>query len=650
MVALIATVWMWQAPDFAADRRLDALISYSTFGQPLSQALSSLPKSGRLALSVVDPFGEDIVALRFDRAPLREVMIRIASELKLEWRATDNGYQLYETTDRSKQSAEELRLERTGRLRAWREEHRQRFRLPRPDFDELQRRLAEEREEPMPDPNKNWAAYEERAKAMEALRTDGDPSNWFASAVISGISDEQLEFLLDHGSITFAADPNRNQYQFPKGIAPDLETWARRNDSVEYVGGARVRMVDGKQVKVSVSVAGTKRDFNEFFMPLNDPMLPLNSREPKGSSLDKELNIEGYLGMRWGWQNSRMPNERVLEEITESITDPDKREPLTVMAGAGLVEIAEETGNNLIALLSDDMIALGSASALPTNGRKTLAQFCDDVRARYTDEGEWIAVRPVELSLSRAKQFPRKYFRQVANVTTMGRLLPFSEVTRMVSECTDLQLEGRFFRDYLTREAARQEFTLLRTWGDSSFFRFWHSLSRAEMDAVKNGGLPIGKLDPTSKNLLWRAVSLGGTTMSGEGAFNQVYRGPIGNDPTKTFPNGFPVDEPLEAHVKVDDCVLSSFTPWRRGIWVAQSVEKFASFAAPNKADLTKIRIGQSQHVSIVVDKLGWSANIREDFFDFSKPMIDWKDAPEALRKRFEAAKRNPPQSGYIIR
>ena len=138
--------------------------------------------------------------------------------------------------------------------------------------------------------------------------------------------------------------------------------------------------------------------------------------------------------------------------------------------------------------------------------------------------------------------------------------------------------------------------------------------------------------------------------MSGEGAFTQVYKGPIGNDPTKVFPNGFPPDEVLESHTKIDDCVLSSFTPWRSPIWVAQSIEKFADYAEPNKADLAKIRLGKSQHVSIVIDKLIWSANVREDIFDFSKPMIDWKDAPQSFHDRLERAKRNPLPTGIIIR
>lgn len=138
--------------------------------------------------------------------------------------------------------------------------------------------------------------------------------------------------------------------------------------------------------------------------------------------------------------------------------------------------------------------------------------------------------------------------------------------------------------------------------------------------------------------------------MSGEGAFNQIYKGPIGNDPTVVFPNGFPASEILEAHVKSDDCVLSSFTPWNRPIWVSQSIEKFSDFAGPNKADMTKIRLGTSHHVSIVVDKLAWSANVRQDVFDYSKPMIAWDSAPERFKARFEQAKRNPPGSGIIIR
>jgi hypothetical protein len=650
MFALLAAVSISQAPNLAADRRLDALVSYTTSGQALSQALSDLHQSPRLALSVAGPFDEDIVALRFEKVPLREAMLRLSKELKLEWWTTDKGYQLYQTPERAQQAGKELQIERTGRLRTWRQEHRERFKLPRPDFDDLQRRLTEERAEPMPDPNKNWAVYEERGKAMEALRIDGDPSNWFASAVISGITDEQLEEILDSGSVTFATNPNRLQQRLPKGAGPDLQAWARRKNITDYSATVRVRMVDWAQVKVSVNLEGTLRDSNEFFMPLNDPLLPMNGREPKGSTLDRELEIEGYLGMRWGMQNSRMPSEAVLQLMAESITDPDKREPLSTMAGAGLVEIAEETSNNLVALLADDMINLGSQNALPTNGRKLLAQFCDDVRATYTEGDGWLTVRPVELTLSRAKQFPRKYFRQVANATARERLLSFADVARIVSECTDLQLEGRYFRDYLTRKAARQEFTVLRTWGDTSVFRFWNSLSKAELHSVLGGGIPIGRLDPISKNLLWRAVSLGGTTMSGEGAFSQVYKGPIGNDPTKVFPNGFPPDEVLEAYTKTDDCVLSSFTPWRKPIWVAQSIEKFADYAGPNKADLTKIRLGKSQHVSIVIDKLTWTANVREDFFDFSRPMIDWKDVPQSFHDRLERAKRNPQPAGIIIR
>lgn len=651
MVALLVAICFGQAPDLNADKRLDAEVSYQTGGEPLSKALTEISKSAGISISVAHPFDEDIVALRLSRALLRDALEKLAATVKLEWRVTDRGYTLYQSSARAKQSADELNAERIGRLRALRAEHEARFKLPRPNFDELERRLAEESAEPLPDPNKDWKTYEARAKEMTRLRDEGDPSLWFASAVFASLTDTQLRELLDNGAITFATNPNRLQHAIPKQAQADIDGWAKRKGAEGATGSARFRMVDGEQLKASLAIKSEGKSVaaNEHFIDLGESPLPLNARDPVGTRLDEKLDIEGYLGGRWGMQNSRMPAAKVMANLVEAWFTPEKREPLTAMAGDGLVEIASETGNQLVALLGDDMIAFGAQAALPTNGRQLLAQFCDDVRAVYTESSGWITLAPREISLSRAKQFPRKYFAQVAAITK-SRILPLADVARIVGECSDIQLEGGFFRDYLTLSAARQEFTLVGTWGDTSALRLWNSLGDAERSSLAQGSIRIGALDASSRNLLWRAVSLGGTTGIGEGAFIETYRNPVHHDPTVAFPSGLPPDELLEAHARQDDCILSSFGP--EGfppMWVSLSVARFAGFAELNKADMAKIRLGRSFKLALVVDKLTWNADFREDVYDFSKPMISWLEAPEDLRKRYDEAKKNPA-GGYIIR
>ncbi|MEO7453239.1 MAG: hypothetical protein ABIV13_00570, partial [Fimbriimonadales bacterium] len=112
MIALLAAVYLAQAPDLAADKRLDATVSYVTSGEALSQALNGISKSGAISLSVAHPFDEDIVALRLSKVSLRDFMTRLSSKLKLSWRATDQGYSLYQTAERAKMAEKELDFER----------------------------------------------------------------------------------------------------------------------------------------------------------------------------------------------------------------------------------------------------------------------------------------------------------------------------------------------------------------------------------------------------------------------------------------------------------------------------------------------------------------------------------------------------------
>lgn len=649
MILLLA-ICLAQTPDMTSDRRLDAPVSYKTTGEDISKSLAAIGRDGGLMLSASTPY-EDIVALRFEKAPLRTVMAQVAKTLKLEWRPVQGGYELYEAPERRKQADAELQNERIERLKAWRKENQDRFKLPRPDFDDLAARLSEEEAVPLPDSNTNWQEYNERAEKMRTLRKDGDPALWFASAVVANLDDGALRRLFDEGSVTFATKPNRLQLALPKGAEKDLKAWGLRNEIYKPAGRLRIRMVSGTEVKTTASVSGDGESAGqEEFFNLSDETLPPNSREPKGTALDQKLDIEGYLGLRWGMPNQRMANEAVMKRIIESITTPEKREPLSAIAGEGLVEIAEETGSNLVALLGDDMINLGSQTALPTNGRMLLAVFCDSVRAVYSEEDGWITIRPAELALARAKQFPRNYFGQVADKTTRGRLLPFYEVARIVSECSDWQLDSRFVRDYLTGAAGRQEFTLLNTWGDTSAMRLWHGLSSVEMDTLQQGNLPIGRLSAKAKALLWRAVSLGGTTRSGKSPFRGVFWNPTSSDLTLLYPNGFPPNEILESYRAVDDCVLAAFNLGIRDIWVSQSIEKFAGFSGPNRADLEHVRLGKSQFLSLAIDRAVWSADFREDTYDYTVPTMPWKDAPEALQKRFENALKNPESPGVIIR
>jgi hypothetical protein len=653
MIAVLAALAICQAPNLASDSRLSSPVVYRAGAVALSNALESIGDASKISLTVAKPFGEELIALRIDGSSLRELMTRLAARSRLEWRKTESGYELYQTDEQRKAAEAELAIERIGRLKELRSQQELKFKLPRPDFDLLAQRLAAERAEPLPDPNKDWKTYQARAQEMERLRNEGDPSQWFASGVMAALTDQQLAELLGAGSITLVVNPNRLQHRLPQQSQKDVEAWARHTGNFSDVRGSlRLRMVDGRRVKVTAAISADKSlGANEFWLDLNDPDLPRNMQEPKGTALDKDLEIEGYLGMRFGMPNSRMPSEKVMEQLAEAIVSPEKREPLSVMAGDGLVEIAEETGNNLIAILSDDMIALGSQTDLPKNGRKMLAQFCDDVRAVYAESEGWIEVSPAELALSRAKAFPRKYFRQVANATKGGKLLRLSDVARIVGECSDLQLEGRFFRDYLTQAAARQEFTLLDTWGDISALRFWNSLTADESTALMSGGVQIGRFNPNARKLLWRAASLGGTTIADGGPFNGVFRSPQGSDPTKVFPNGFPPGEMLEARVDTIDCVLSYFQPWKYRIPVSQSVEKFATFAEPNKADMNDVRLGTSHRMAVFIDKLGWWADFREDVYDFTRPAQRWADAPTAIKARYETAKKDAGNDrGIIIR
>jgi len=653
MLSLVAAAVLLQSPDLAADPRLVAPVTCKVAALPLSKVLETIGQAGKLTLSAPKPFDQDLIALRVEGSRLSDVMARLANKLRLSWRKTETGYELYQSPDQKDQAQEDLAAQRIGRLKELRAQQQAKFKLPRPDFDELERRLAAEAAEPLPDFNKDRKAYLERGKVMEQLRLEGDPSLWFASGAIAALTDDQLAELLDAGSITLVKNPNRLQHRLASQAQNDATAWARRNGTFTDVRGSlRLRMVNAGQVKVTVAIAAEiSLGANEFWLELVDPVLPANSRESKGTGLDRDLGIEGYLGMRYGMPNSRMPSERVIGQIVEARVSPEKREPLEVMAAAGLIEIAEESGYNLLAVLSDDMIALGNQSALPKNGRNMLAQFCDDVRAEYDEDNGWLEIAPRELALSRAKQFPRKYFRQVASATKGGKILPLSTVARIVGECTDLQLEGRFFRDYLTEAAARREFSLLDTWGDTSALRFWDALAEDEIRALMSGGLQIGRINPIAKRLLWRAASLGGTTISGSSPFNRVFRTPQGNDPTAVFPNGFPFDEVLEAHTDTTECVLSHFQPAKKQIPVSLSVEQFAAFADPNKADMSDIRFGSSHRVAVVIDRLTWFAEFREDRYDFSKPPISWSAVPDAIKTRYEEAKKNPRNNmGIIIR
>ena len=181
--------------------------------------------------------------------------------------------------------------------------------------------------------------------------------------------------------------------------------------------------------------------------------------------------------------------------------------------------------------------------------------------------------------------------------------------------------------------------------------QFANEMSPDESSALLSGGVPIGRLNPTAKKLLWRAASLGGTAIADGSPFNMVFREPQGNDPTKVFPDGFPPSEMLESRNDKAECVLSHFQPWKYPIPVSQSVERFALFAETNKADMSDIRLGTSHRIAVFIDKLGWSADFREDVYDFSRPAQRWADAPEAIKARYEAAKEDPGNnSGIIIR
>ena len=639
MVALLAAICLSQAPDLAADKRLDALVTYTTTGEAISRSLGALSKSVGLTLSASHPFDYDIVAIRVAKAPLRDLMSRLSTTLKLSWRATDQGYTLYQTPDRAREAAKELDFERINMLRGLRAEHRAQYRLPRPDFDEAERRLNAESTDPGPDPNTEMEAYLERAKIVDQLQKAADPTRWFVSAVIASLTDDQLRTLHTDGALSFSNRPNRLQIAIPKQAEKDLSAWAARLAILEFDCHVTLRMVDGQQLIADavINQEGKYLDSKGHFLRMQAESLPSNSIEPRGTQLDKNLQLDGLLGLGWRKPSKRQFSEKAMASVVKAMSNPAEHEFLRAVAGEALVELGEKTDNQLVAFLQDDIMEIGGPGDPPQNGRKMLAQFCDDVRSVYTEENGWLTVAPRELTLARAKRFPRKHFKNMASGST--GILSLEELARIVYECSDLQLDSDFVRDQFCTALSQTEEYALASWGEISALRLWHSLEGAEKQRLfDNAAIRIGDLDSESKRLLWRTCALGRTGFhSGKLVFSEVFRNPQGSNPARVYPNGFPADELLEAQVASQQVVLSKFTGGGPvPFFLSLDLERLETMSRQNPVDMNSIRLGVAALVRLSVDRVTWSATFRSEHYDFRSPPIPWTSAPEDLRKQFD--------------
>jgi|GEM_PF-5386669 len=394
----------------------------------LERLLPEISKRLGTELIPVGPIKDAVVVVRLDKAPIAEVMARLAEVTYAEWEKTPSGYKLARSVKKERELRRLALNERAADIAAAIAKASTRL-VEKPEFDDAE---AKQLLDSLLAFDKARAANKERDFLPPPTATfQRGPASRALLKILRAMPPEVLASVPQGTTATFSNRPTALQSRLPVDVEPILKALAREQSvwqgMLERRGAERPEQIYGGDPRLDKRDGGTPvRAIVTFssFGPASELSFRLYTVDAEGRRVlggEVRLNPEAILRARERFQAAESAGKegdyplspasmRMLQRLdlryanaapplTEAdharLRRPDEVDPLSVIPSELLIESARRRKTQLVGALADDLIR--PADTVLRSGKVNLDRYVATLDAASTEVMEdagWLTVRP----------------------------------------------------------------------------------------------------------------------------------------------------------------------------------------------------------------------------------------------------------------
>jgi len=585
-VLLLAGFGSYLIPQTPMDKHLSLMLPAAR----VEIIVKELSSASGVPMAATGVLSKDIVVLKVHDKPLSEIMKRIADVIDGTWK-DDNG--TYRLTRTARQDTEQEARERKYRASAI--------------LNEINRSKAIQQETLTADEAKKLSGQFQKLKQANpeyAFDPNGrldsplnmTPVRRALLRTLSALDLDDVAMLEPGDRIAYSNKPNRIQRPLPGPIesilskfvaeqtvwidaiaglpedenphfggdplneraaiehSPDrLLLIASRSNSSALVYFTLFVIADGGAIastSLSIQNDAIRQIYSQFMKPSTTP----------GAKVVLTPNSLTMLDATKGFgRPSTGPLPGPSPAAVALLTEPEKVDPLSIVATDGLVSVADDKHENLIASLPDELIAF---NIVQTTKGQSVSDFLNMASGlgelEATETGGWLSFKPMRpYSIRRLRLDRGSFGAYMRGIVAESRAsLDAQSVFELTSQPSDYDMLGAplaMLLDLNSTQNIDQDTITLKLWGALT--------KEQKKDLIGGEKIPFKALTPAQLELVEREAYH--RAMKNQGQAMQVktpqdYQRMM--EPTECLPNGLPPDGYLSVKVTNSKAILASST------------------------------------------------------------------------------------------
>lgn len=662
----------------------DVQVTFSTPAAPLSRLLPALGQIAGVSLAASLNTANDVMILRLDKAPLPEVMKRLAEVDHASWEKDGETLRLNRTPGQER-ADETADFQDQVKLFQKAIDKREATLAKMPAFDSAEAKNLAERTHAMLkgfNPNDNSGRSWQAGQQLDA---EG-PVGRALTRLLSTFKAEDLASLPTQIKAVYSTQPTASQYPLSseaqrvvEQMIADQAVWAdaaQRDDVHNPQVGNTTYLLGGitgatqpfdnvgkvllmftrwsrqPSVNVEMVVADAKgKDLARTttnFSPYADNQAPEN---PPPATGEPALQLSDISRQVASLQTDRRGARALSPELRQRLLQPEQYDPLGYALSDCFLQTSQYRKENLVAVVPDSLYYLGSYQTdklTPTAFLQLLKMAEMDVR----EQDGWLQAAPREPLYDRETRISREDLGQaLRTIATHPKLSIEEQAAVALAIPEETSYLPNFFIELIAPHGVRMNF------GDH-FLRLYGLLSEPQRYKLVSGGLTYGELTQKQQRevlsyLYGPNVWLQYQPPPGQG-FNQSemdsWWNGIKREPTECLPNGIPPNAAILGTQVSDSVVITQDMQRERFVEPGREMDA-GSFAwqkfaqdhpqlfpwmgdSNQQVDLKKFSYGKRRQINMQIKLLPGvtlSGSLEERDMIFSDP-VPYDQLPDDFR------------------
>ena len=571
----------------AADHQSDPKVTLILPATSVEKALRSLSNATQVPLAASPQTANDIITLRYKDVPLSQAMERLAEAVDGTWKQEKGILRLIRTSEQQKSEETKEFQQDVLHIRK-----------------SIQKRIDAEKSQPAWSPTQADTLAAQVAFLLKQFDPQKSNSDWYKKSarlgeqapigriitkVLAALDPELIASTNSFYKTVFSTNPTSLQRPMPPEVGPVIEEFIQEqkdwiaaleryqvanpvfNGATYSVGDFGVLPTAGAPpssvatVLLTIQNWGALTGFNVEFSAYDAKGKKVEraqvnignvyadiETESKGSD-DAEDQMIYYEGDAKTFYESQLQSARswikpLPSDLLAKVVDAQDFDPLSFMVSPSLQRVAEVRGWNMVANLSDSMLAIGFMQG--SNGVR-VSQFLKRLKycqEDWTVKDGWLVVKPMRPSESRRNRANRHELAGYLRVRSESKRINLEQQAYFSLRLPEQHLNG------LPDTMARIVSSEAQPDQDELTLRLFGLLTKDQIARMEAGGLSMRSLTERQNEIVSRMVYGPNAFLQYQAAQNRsgiarqdseefvLYQDGILKESTVSIPNGLPAD------------------------------------------------------------------------------------------------------------